>query len=846
MEPARCKFIPHKFIPVLTVLILSSGTASTASAAPKIATQQPTKEGAEFFEKTIRPIFVKHCYDCHSGDPKQAKGNFVLDTREGLRKGGQSGAVIAPRNPDESLLIEAVRYQGLEMPPKEQLDDELIAELVKWVEMGAPDPRSNKAVKSRNKIDLAEARKYWAFQRPKVVAPPKLHDTSWQVTDIDRFVQAQREKEHLTPVAEVDKVTLIRRITFDLTGLPPTPEEIDAFGGDSSSGAFTGVVDRLLASPRFGERWGRHWLDAVRYGESTGKERNIPYRYAWRYRNYVIDAFNADTPYDRFIVEQLAGDLLPAKNAAEHDKLLIATGFLAIGSKGVNTKESEQFKYDQIDDQIDVTSRALLAMTVACARCHDHKYDPIPTSDYYAMAGIFHSTETHSGIKAGRKSASDKSLLPLAVAGPHAREDSAAARVQKERDQEIAKIESQLADLRKMQKKGGQNAGGKKGKKAKAMQQAPVMQADMQQARDQRKKLVDRIEELESAPTPPGDFAMGVSEGSPYNSPVLNRGELKDKGQDVPRGVLTVLKTPQGNINPKHSGRLELAHWIAAKENPLTARVMVNRVWQHLFGQALVPSTDNFGALGDEPSHPELLDALALQFMNDDKWSVKKLVRSLVLTRTYQLNSDHNAENYAVDPSNKYLWRMERRRLDAEEIRDAMLAASGELNLERPEGSPVMELGNGQLNGGKGLQDVKKPTNFRSVYLPVLRGQVPEMLQVFDGADPSLIMAKRDVTTVPTQALFLMNNPVVMKQSEQLAKRVLEPKGLNPSVRIDMAYRIVLGRLPTDREKSDITRYLGEYRQALESANFQGNVNLASWASVCQTLFASGEFRYVY
>ena len=341
MGCVRCEFLP-----ALAVLALTAIVSSTSTAAPKPAEQQPTKEGAEFFEKKIRPILVKHCFECHSGDPKKAKGKFVLDTREGLRKGGQTGAAIAPGHPDESLLIEAVRYQGLEMPPPEQLADELIDELVKWVQMGAPDPRIGKAIKSRNKIDLAEARKFWAFQRPQAVAPAKLQDTTWQGTAIDRFVQARREKEHLKPVADADRVTLIRRVTFDLTGLPPAPEEIDAFVNDSSSGALASLVDRLLASPRFGERWGRHWLDVVRYGESTGKDRNIPYRYAWRYRNYVIDAFNADKPYDRFVVEQLAGDLLHSNNAAEHDKLLIATGFLAIGAKGVNTREPEQFKYD--------------------------------------------------------------------------------------------------------------------------------------------------------------------------------------------------------------------------------------------------------------------------------------------------------------------------------------------------------------------------------------------------------------------------------------------------------------------------------------------------------------------
>jgi hypothetical protein len=828
--------------------------SAVAGAAPKPIEPPVTKEGAEYFEKKIRPILVHHCYECHSGDPKKAKANFVLDTREGLRKGGQSGTVISPGNPDESLLIEAVQYMGLEMPPKEKLPDELIEEFVKWVEMGAPDPRTGKAAKARNKIDLTEARKYWAFQRPKAAPVPKVQDTSWPVSDIDRFVQAQREKEHLRPAADADRVTLIRRVTFDLTGLPPTPEEIDAFVSDSSGNALATVVDRLLASPRFGERWGRHWLDVVRYGESTGKERNIPFRYAWRYRDYVIDSFNADKPYDRFIVEQLAGDLLQTRNAAERDNLLVATGFLAIGTKGVNTRNPEQFHYDIIDDQIDVTGRAFLGMTVACARCHDHKYDPIPTTDYYAMAGIFHSTETFAGVKPGGKSATDKALIPLSDADRHPKgsppekkdaEKKDAEKKDKEqqaRQEEMSQIESRLADLRKTQKKAAKNPNGKKKGNASAVAAARV---DPKQARDEAKKLQDRLDELEAMPSPPAHLAMGVREGTPGNSPVLNRGELKDKGAEVPRGVLTVLKTPQGNVSPKHSGRLELAHWIAARENPLTARVMVNRIWGHLLGQAIVPSTDNFGGLGDEPSHPELLDHLALQFM-DDKWSVKKLIRAIVLSRVYQMSSDHYSENYAVDPSNRYLWRMERRRLDAEEIRDAMLAASGEVDLERPEGSPVMQLSNAQLRGGKGMGEVRKPTNVRSVYLPIVRGQVPEMMQVFDAADPSLITGKRDVTTVPTQALFMMNSNFAMKQADALAKRILAEKGTGPAAHIDRAYRLALGRLPTDREKADVTRYLGEYRKALEDTGNKGNSQLAAWTSFCQTLFASGEFRYVY
>jgi hypothetical protein len=838
---------------VLSGMALGLVTSAAAAQPPEIrprtepghAAKEPriTKEGAEFFEKKIRPILVRNCYECHSGDPKKAKAHLVLDTRDGLRKGGESGKVIIPGNPDESPLIEAVRYEGLEMPPKEKLPDELIDELVRWVEMGAPDPRSGKAVNARNKIDLAEARKYWAFQRPKPGPTPKVEDNSWPHSEIDHFVQARREKEKLKPVADADRTTLIRRLTFDLTGLPPTLEEIDAFVKDDSSQAYAGVVDRLLASPRFGERWGRHWLDVVRFGESTGKERNIPYRYAWRYRNWVIDAFNADKPYDRFITEQLAGDLLPSKNALEKDNLLIATGFLAIGTKGVNIKNPEQYKYDEVDDQIDVTGRAFLAITIACARCHDHKYDPIPTTDYYAMAGIFHSTDTYDGVKAGRKTASDKDLLKLSDKSRFATQSSAEKNDQKERQEEIAKVESQLDNLRKLQK--GGKKGQKKGK-GKANQVQAVAKVDMKDLRDQIKKLEDRLDELEGAPVPAANLAMAAREGTPSNSPVLNRGELKEKGAEVPRGVLTVLKTPQGNVGAGHSGRLELAHWIASKDNPLTARVMANRVWQHLIGQALVHSTDNFGALGDEPTHPELLDYLAVHFVNDDKWSVKKLVRSIVMSHVYQMGSEHNAASAEADPSNRYLWRIEPRRLDAEEIRDAVLAASGDLELDRPEGSPLLNVPNAQIRGGKGLGEIRKPTNIRSVYLPIVRGNVPEMLQVFDVADPSLIVGKRDVTTVPTQALFFMNNAFIMKQSENLAKRVLAGKGSNPAAQIDMAYRLTLGRLPTDRERSDIIHYLGDYRKALEGAGQKGNAQLAAWTSFCQTLFASGEFRYVY
>ncbi|HVW02950.1 MAG TPA: DUF1553 domain-containing protein [Planctomycetaceae bacterium] len=845
----------------LLLMLVAGGTAAaqpkTKPAPPKITpkTLEPrlSKEGIDFFEKKIRPVLVHNCYKCHAGDPQKAKGHFVLDTRDGLRKGGESGEVISPGHADKSLLIEAIKYEGLEMPPDEQLPEDVIADFETWIEMGAPDPRMGKAANPKNKVDLAEAKRYWAFQPPKAPAPPAVRQADWPRSDIDRFILARLEHEQLHPVADADRATLIRRVTFDLIGLPPTPEQIDAFVNDKSPGALAKVVDRLLESPQFGERWGRHWLDVVRYGESTGKERNVPYRYAWRYRDYVIDAYNADKPFDRFIVEQLAGDLLPAKNVDQYNQSVIATGFLAVGPKGVNTKNAEQFKVDVIDDQIDVTGRAFLGMTIACARCHDHKFDPIPQTDYYAIAGIFHSTDTFAGVAAGQKSASERRLLTLKGEDRFLKEAKRETSEQAQLQQEISQVEKRLDELRRLQKQAAKRPPmGKASKKAKRVQTASAKgpRIDRKKLRDDIKKLEDRLDELEKNPTPLGNYAIGVRDsGSPANFNLLERGELKDKGPEVPRGVLTVLRTAQSaNLSKtKHSGRLELANWIASKTNPLTARVMVNRVWEHLFGQGLVDTVDNFGALGNEPSHPELLDQLAVEFMDQHHWSVKKLIRSIVLSRTYQLSSVHDEANYEKDPGDRFLWRMARRRLDAEAIRDAMLLASGKLDLERPLGSPVMDLGNRQLGGGgKGMQEVRRSSNVRSVYLPILRGRVPEMLGVFDLADPNLIVGKRDVTTVPTQALFLMNNPFVLAQSEAMAKRILAESNLDQHARINLAYRLALGRTASEHERTTLARFLESYRKSIASANPNGNAQLAAWTSICQLLFQSGEFRSVY
>jgi hypothetical protein len=842
---------------VFVAWLLGSLLAAVADAAPPGRAKKLPKEQVDFFEQKIRPVLVHHCYACHSGDPAKAKAHFTLDSREAMRKGGDSGPVIMPGNPSHSPLIEALKYESLEMPPKEKLPDEVIDDFVRWVEMGAPDPRTGKAANPRNKIDLVEGRKFWSFQPPKAAPAPKVRDAAWPRSDIDRFVLARLEKEGLKPVGDADPHTLVRRLYFDLTGLPPTPEEVDEFVKSFSSSKREGetavatLVDKLLASPRFGERWGRHWLDVVRYAESTGKDRNIPYRYAWRYRDYVIDAFNQGKPFNRFIVEQIAGDLLPAKDPAEHERLVIATGFLAIGPKGVNVKETEQFRMDQVDDQIDVVTRAFLGLTVACARCHDHKFDPIPTADYYAMAGIFHSSRTYSGIAPNTKHADDDRLIKLTDAAYETKVSGEELKAYNAREREIKKLQNELADLRRQRDqgparpaKGPAQGPGKKGKTG-----APMTMADRKELREEIKDLEDKLEELENTPSPYRHFAMGMTEAEkPANCNILDRGELANKKAEVPRGLLSVLKTADTpSIPEKHSGRLQLARWIANADNPLTARVIVNRVWEHLFGQGLVDTVDNFGALGNAPSHPELLDHLAVQLV-EEKWSLKRLIRAIVLSRVYQLSSDHDATNYEKDPDNRLLWRKDRRRLDAEEIRDAMLVASGQINFERPDGSDVLSLSNKTIFGVRGMSGMQssKVVNVRSVYLPILRGYVPESLGVFDMADPNLIVGQRDVTNVPTQALYLMNNPFVLRQAEQMARRLTSQADLKPAGRVDLAFRIVLGRSPTPTEQSTALSFLQDYRQSLDGAGHKENAFLAAWTSLCQALFGAGQFRYLY
>ena len=796
-------------------LVTNPAPSATVLKATPITARQ-----SAFFESKIRPVLVKSCEKCHAAGAEKIRGGLLVDSREGLFRGGDTGPAIVPGKPDESLLIQAIRHQDedLKMPPKAKLPDSVIADFESWVKMGAPDPRSGKAKStSRTAMDLSKGRQFWSFQAPKDVKPPAVKDSAWPKSEIDRFLLAELEKKGLKPVGDADRPTLLRRVTFDLTGLPPIPDEVKAFVADTSPEAFATVVDRLLASKRFGERWGRHWLDVARYAESSGKV-NLAYPQAWRYRDWVIAAFNADKPYDQFVREQIAGDLLPTRNEPQRASRQVATGFLAIGSKTHNTQNRRQFMLDLADEQIDATSQAFLGLTVACARCHDHKFDPIPQRDYYALVGIFESTQTCYGTLPGLIQSATPS--PLIELSPAAKEPSALPKLTPERRTEL---ETQLADLQKTRDGfSPEDRFTPKGFRTNA--QIAILRYKLGSYRPDGT---------------PRTVAMGARErDETVNSPLYIRGELDQPGEIVPRGFLQVISGPSGSSFSHGSGRLELAERLSSRENPLPARVMVNRIWLHLFGRGLVSTPENFGAAGQPPSHPELLDHLAVSFM-DQHWSMKSLIRRIVLSHAYQLSSAYDAKNDEVDPDNILVWRMSKKRLEAEPIRDAVLSVSGRLNLEPPVGSIVARAGEGPAGPGRlGFQDPAEP--HRAVYLPIVRDQLPEALTLFDFADPSLVTSARATTSGPSQALYMMNSPFVANQAGLAAER-LRALDVDDDQKVDRAYLMFFGRSPSTVERGQARTFLNEFA----GKTTKGDSSKESWSAFCQALFAAAEFRYL-
>jgi hypothetical protein len=611
---------------------------------------------------------------------------------------------------------------------------------------------------------------------------------------------------------------------------------VDEFVADPSPAAFEKLVDWLLESPQFGERWGRHWLDVVRYGESTGMERNYSYPHAWRYRDYVIASFNADKPFNQFLTEQVAGDLMPAESISQQHAQTIATGLLAIGTKSLNERNREKFAMDLVDDQIDVTTRAFLGLTGACARCHDHKFDPIPTKDYYALAGIFRSTATYYGTGSNRGNRQQGQLLALAADGVRPVASKSGGRKNKAANKKAA---TQLQNLRKRLVKLKKQAGDD----PNAKQAAVIKRTEAQMKRFQRIVKQQKTDTKPAAPVGKNvGLAMGVAEGTPKDTQIRIRGNADERGDTVPRGFLTIATLGDApRIGDDASGRLELAQWMTQENNPLTARVAVNRAWQHLFGRGIVRTVNNFGKNGERPSHPDLLDHLASRFVEND-WSVKQLVRSIVLSHTYRLGSRPNSKAEEVDPVNQLLWNANHRRLEAEAIRDAILSASGQLDPAPGDKSVVASVGDGDI--GRSIQPARFSVNSvkRSVYLPIVRGAVPEALRVFDFPEPSIISGQRDVTTVPTQALFMMNSEFVLAQSRHMATRVISEAEAN-SDRVTLAYRLTLCREPSKAEMQRAVAFIEQTSAQAEEAEVKDN--MIAWSGFCQVLLASAEFRYI-
>lgn len=705
-----------------------------------------TPAQSDFFESKIRPILADNCYKCHSAQAEKVKGGLLLDTRDGVLAGGDSGKVIEPGSPDTSLLIKAVRYTDpdLQMPKDKKLSDDQIAALVQWVQMGAPDPRVTVAIAPSSPTD--NKTNHWAWQPIKTVAVPEVDDDGWCKTPVDHFIYAKLAEQGLKPNPPADKRTLIRRATFDLIGLPPTPEEVQAFVDDDSPDAFAKVVDRLLASPHYGERWGRHWLDVARYSDTKGQPRrdvedNLN-PFAWTYRDYVIRSFNDDKPYNRFIMEQIAADRLPAtqKNPAN----LAALGFLTVGDHFMGMQN------DVINDRIDVVSKGFLALTVTCARCHDHKFDPIPQQDYYSFHGIFASCVEPK---------LEPVISPIQV--------TPAFEAYRDQRDKLAFQESNLeGDLPKLRKAGDKMA--------------------LKEAQHTLQQVVHDIAMLDFTNPAAPMHAMVLTDAlKGHDSPVFLRGDPGNKGPIAPRRFLQMLSPPNRQVYTNGSGRLELAIAIANRNNPLTARVMINRIWEHHFGEGFVPTPDDFGMMSEPPSHPELLDYLALNFMNHG-WSIKKIHRLIMLSAVYQESSAGNAHYAEIDPGNRLLWHANIRRLEFEPLRDSLLAIGGLLDTNLY-GRPV---------------DLRQKPNStrRTIYDLVDRANISDVLVNFDFATPDMVTGIRHQTTVPQQALYLMNSPIVIDLARRLVARPEFVALSDDDARLQYLYERIYQRPPAPEE----------------------------------------------
>ncbi|HEY0456692.1 MAG TPA: PSD1 and planctomycete cytochrome C domain-containing protein, partial [Verrucomicrobiae bacterium] len=897
--------------------------------------KQNAEDDAEFFERKIRPVLADSCFECHSHQSKKLKGGLYLDNREDLLKGGETGVAVVLGDPEKSRLIEAVRWHDpdFQMPPKKQLSEHAIADLALWIKKGAPWPKSEapKPLVSEKEIAAAEKRKreHWAWQPVSNPRLPVVKTKSWPQSGIDYFILAALEKKGMTPAPRADRRTLIRRAYFDLIGLPPSPEEIHAFEADPSPAAYEKLIDNLLANPHYGERWGRHWLDVARYGEDQAHSfQPRLYPQGFRYRDWLANALNRDMPYNQFIMEQLAADLLEGGNKYERTPAL---GFFALGP--VYYGDGKMF--DQFDDRIDTLTRGFLGLTVACARCHDHKYDPISSKDYYALAGVIASSEYIEAplappevVQSYEKAQSEitaktnevaamleqaRSKLSEDLLSQSAKYMLAVWKWQNAKQNEtncsvrtIAKREQlhsfvlerwvkylegpkrlELAKWReatsgKITKADAEPDSVRQKQIARAADsfQAYLLSVNnlknaFQQSQTAAAALsLDKTNTLEKSKSDFLDLFLGkdgicaltkaeteamLDEGSraklaalrqeldtlkkkapakyafahalkdapkPHKLPLLIRGNPENAGEEVPRHFLSILSGGNPPAFTNGSGRLELARAIADPKNPLTSRVFVNRIWQHHFGQGLVRTTSNFGLLGEPPTNPALLDYLAHQLI-ENGWSMKSLHRQIMLSAAYQMSSKFEKRNYDLDPENKLVWRMNRRRLEVEAWRDSMLAVAG--NLDDRVGGPSVEL-------------ASLDNHRRTYYARVSRHDLDSLLRLFDFPDPNVTSDSRTTTTVPLQQLFVLNSEFMVRQAKALAARLAKAATDSDERRIQRAFQLVYGRPATKQEMEIGVQFLATQKSALSGGEKK---TLDAWQEYAQVLLSANEFLYV-
>ncbi|MFO1483160.1 MAG: PSD1 and planctomycete cytochrome C domain-containing protein [Verrucomicrobiaceae bacterium] len=906
------------------------------------AVVSPDDAKTAFFEKTIRPILIKRCYECHSIESGKSKGGLLLDSRESVLKGGDNGPALIAGNPEKSRIIESVRYKNedLQMPPKGAMPAAEVKALEEWVKMGAPDPRE--AVASAKHaaprvINIAEGSKHWAFQP---VAKPNLPAVKAE-NPIDAFIIARLSEKGLTLASPADPRTLIRRMTFDLTGLPPTPDEVDAFVADyrqNQAASIQKLIDRLLLSPHYGEKWGRHWLDVARYSDSNGLDENIALGTAWRYRDYVVKSFNVDKPFNQFLIEQLAGDLLESKDIPTRHERATATAFLNLGAKVLAEPDKDKLTMDVVDEQIDVMGRAFMGLTLGCVRCHDHKFDPIPQDDYYALAAIFKSTQSFSTDRIGALSTAYEA--PMGSLDDFA-EVKSAERILKDQKAAVAKAENEanaalhkevrghavdylmaaselpvaptLSQVKPVADKHGlrahvllncrvylaanenlpifkpwqdalKNTGDVTSLRgyytavfaaAEKIRVKPKEKAEdslLHQARaaldnnagflalppepivlypkdvaDKVRSLKDTMMTTESnLPDLPTTLAVSESPKTINELPIHIRGNHLALGKPVKRGFIQVVEAalhtkPQFSAN--QSGRLELARWLASPEHPLTSRVIANRLWSWHFNQGIVPTVDNFGFLGLKPTHPELLDWLARWFTNNG-WSIKDMHRLIMTSRVYQQSSAVDPSAAQADPENILLHHFPVRRLEAEEIRDALLHVAG--SIDNTIGGKTIPLRNREFVFNHTSKDFTTyGSTRRALYLPIIRNNLYDLFQQFDYPDPATSTGLRNSSVVSPQALLLMNSDLATKASQNFSQR-LAALSDDTQARLRAAFRIAYAREATDEDLRRCQNYLTATNAALNSSQQDSaKRDQEAWVLLCQALMMSNEFIYL-